>query len=323
MTVLQALRSREIQTADMALLKLLSILKANGYQFVTVTPASHQRIIDRPDRQQARSLRDILGWSLAFDAALPDPDVLAALEAADMTERQGAYLRSRVRVSSLHEDLFLHSAFPTTDEDAVFLGPDSYRFADLIRDELGKKPPRDKAHVVDIGTGAGVGAIVASRQCPTIRVTMTDINRLALRFAQINAAAARVSAAIHLGGDLVGIDDPIDVALANPPYIIDDAGRAYRDGGTMHGAEVALNMARMAVERLAPDGRLILYTGSAIIDGDDPLRTALAALAADTGCAMRYRELDPDVFGEELEHAAYADVERIAVVAVILERPAA
>jgi hypothetical protein len=32
---------------------------------------------------------------------------------------------------------------------------------------------------------------------------------------------------------------------------------------------------------------------------------------------LRYRELDPDIFGEELEKQAYADVERIAAVAAI------
>ena len=34
------------------------------------------------------------------------------------------------------------------------------------------------------------------------------------------------------------------------------------------------------------------------------------------GTRHDYRELDPDVFGEELERPAYAQVERIAVVAL-------
>ncbi len=320
MTVLQAVRPPGLDGSDMALLNLLIMLRAKGYRFVTPTPASHQRVIARPQRQQARTLRDILGWSLPFDATPPDPEILAALAAADMVERHGHAWRARVRVSTVHGDLFLHSAYPTSDEQAVFLGPDSYRFADLIHDELGRARPRKGAHIVDIGTGAGVGAIVAARICPTARVSMTDINRHALRLARVNAVAAGVAAEVHLGGDLGRTGDPIDVALANPPYLVDAAGRAYRDGGGMHGSEVALDMARMAVERLAPGGRLILYSGSAIIDGEDPLRAALTDLAARTGCSIRYRELDPDVFGEELDHAAYADVERIAAVAAVLER---
>lgn len=321
MTLLQTISPPAFDTEDMALLDLLAALKTDGYRFVTVTPATHARVVARPGRQRARNLRDILGWSLPFDRALPDPAVLAALEAAVAIEAVGDQWRSRVRVSSLHGDLYLHTAYPTTAPDAVFFGPDSYRFADLIRNELATGMPAKGAHIVDIGAGGGVGAIVAARSCSCARLIMTDINPQALRFARINAAAAEVVVETHLTADLTGIADPIDVALANPPYIIDAAGRDYRDGGALHGGAVALDMARMAVARLAPGGRLILYTGSAIIDGADPLCAALERLAGEAGCHMRYRELDPDVFGEELAGPAYSDVERIAVVAAVLERP--
>jgi len=306
--------------ADSALLELLARLKKAGYRFVTPTPATHARIVARPQRREAGNLRDIFGWSLPFAPTLPDPDILAALRAADMVEAEGALLRSRVRVSSLDGELFLHSAYPTTAADAVFFGPDSYRFASLIRHELGAWAIGPGAHIVDIGTGAGVGAIVAARACPGARLTMTDINPKALRFASLNAAAAGIEAEALLCRDLSKVDGSIDVVLANPPYIIDAAGRDYRDGGAMHGAAVALQMARMAVARLAPGGRLILYTGSAIIDGADPLAAVLAGIAAQADCTMRYRELDPDVFGEEMAEPVYADVERIAAVAAILER---
>jgi hypothetical protein len=57
--------------------------------------------------------------------------------------------------------------------------------------------------------------------------------------------------------------------------------------------------------------------------GRDELREALESLSGEAGCALAYRELDPDVFGEELENPAYADVERIAVVGAVLTRPRA
>jgi hypothetical protein len=34
-----------------------------------------------------------------------------------------------------------------------------------------------------------------------------------------------------------------------------------------------------------------------------------------------YRELDPDVFGEDLDEPAYAQVERIALVGAVIVRP--
>ena len=66
--------------------------------------------------------------------------------------------------------------------------------------------------------------------------------------------------------------------------------------------------------RLTLGGRLLLYTGSAIVDGRDDLRDALAAAIPDAGCTLDYRELDPDVFGEELERPEYAEVDRIAAI---------
>ena len=76
-------------------------------------------------------------------------------------------------------------------------------------------------------------------------------------------------------------------------------------------------MATAAAERLAPGGRLILYTGSAIVAGQDRLHAALASALATRGCMLRYREIDPDVFGEELAGPLYAEVDRIALVAAI------
>lgn len=307
--------------SDGALLALLETLGRRGYRFVTPTPATHARIVARRDRRQAQSLEDVLGWSLPFERALLDPELLTLLDRAGAIEQaKDGRLRSRYRVSSLHDRLFLHSAYPTDAKDSVFFGPDSYRFAGLIAAELGACGEREGAHIVDIGTGAGVGAIVAAGMCPQARVTMTDINPEALRLARINGRAAGVHPRAVRGSDLAGVGEDVDVALANPPYIVDSSGREYRDGGGMLGGQISLDMARMAAERLAPGGRIILYTGSTIVRGHDMLRDALQRLADAQRMTLRYREIDPDVFGEELDTPAYATADRIAVVAAILDR---
>ncbi|MCA8885715.1 MAG: hypothetical protein KDA35_03765, partial [Hyphomonadaceae bacterium] len=95
----------------------------------------------------------------------------------------------------------------------------------------------------------------------------------------------------------------------------DPAHRAYRDGGGMHGGELSLRWAREAAQRLDRGGAFLLYTGSAIVDGEDLLKTAL--LKALEQFDVTYREIDPDVFGEELERDDYADVDRIAVVGLV------
>ena len=66
--------------------------------------------------------------------------------------------------------------------------------------------------------------------------------------------------------------DPI---AANPPYLLDDSQRAYRHGGGRLGEGLSVAIADLALERLAPGGTLLLYTGSAIVDGVDALAESL------------------------------------------------
>ena len=306
---------------DDALLTLIELLRDRDYHFVTPTPATHARVIARPDRREARSLADMLGWSLPFRLGSVDPAVEQLLKQADMLrDEAGGLWRSRIRVSSLYGCLFCHSAFPTDDSDAVFFGPDSYRFADLIIGELSDCQLGAGHLIVDVGTGAGVGAIVASRMCPEAAVAMTDINPQALRFARVNAVAAGVEPFGLLTDRLEGLDGTIDLAIANPPYLSDDQERLYRHGGGLHGGKVTCDMAEFILPRLAAEGRLILYSGSAVVNGADRLWEMLNRLAAANGCGLRYREIDPDVFGEELEKTAYQEVDRIALIAAVFER---
>jgi methylase of polypeptide subunit release factors len=307
---------------DQALLELLRLLGTRGYRFVTPTPATHARVVARPSRRHARSIDDVLGWSIPFADDTLDREALRLLRAADAIEPTGGLWRSRIRISSLGDLLFVHSAYPTEERDAVFFGPDSYRFADFIRAELDLRPPPPAARMADIGTGAGVAAALLACDYPGAEVIATDPNFNALRFARLNIEAAGVSARLVQTSGLDHIDGPLDLVTINPPYIADDGGRAYRHGGAMHGGALSLELAQQAVSVLAPGGRLLLYTGSAIVLGRDALRDALAATARANDCILHYRELDPDVFGEELDTPRYAEVDRIAAVGAVMTRGA-
>lgn len=307
--------------ADRALLHLLARLSDRGYDFVAVTPATHARILAQPGREEAASLRDVFGWNLPFQRGLLSRDLFAALEAAGAIETAGSLLRSRLRVARLGDALFLHSAYPTQERDAVFFGPDSYRFAALIQAELAASPLPSGSRVADIGAGTGVGALIAAAAGARPRqLLLTDINPKALRLARINAAAAGMGVELLEADGLGPAAGPFDLILINPPYLIDAEERAYRDGGGLRGGALGLRLAREALPRLAPHGRLLLYTGSAIVAGQDQLGQLLRAAAAEAACRICYREIDPDVFGEELSSAAYAGVERIALVAATFTR---
>ena len=303
-----------------ALLALLGRLEDDGYDFVTPTPATHARVLSRAPAVDEDPVRQLLGWSRTLPrGAAPAPivELLAAAEALEVRSggvRSGG-VRSTVRVSRLKGLLFLHSAYPTTAVDAVFLGPDSYRFADFIEHEL----PRDfEGLAVDLGGGCGVGALVAARRAPGARMLVSDINPRALTFARINAAHAGIAVAARLADGLEGAPEAFDLVMANPPYMA-NASQTYCDGGDLHGARLSLAWAEAALQRLRPGGRMLLYTGSAIVRGGaDPLRSALAARCARQGARLEYREIDPDVFGEELETEAYADIERIAAVGAVI-----
>jgi len=304
------------EEADGALAALLDRLRALGYSFVPPTPETHRRVVAR--RALAADLRDIFGWSRAFRPEALPPDLLDLLRRADALETDGALCRSRVRVASIGDRLFLHSAYPTDGRDSVFLGPDSYRFVDFVRRELAAGPPVRR--LVDVGAGAGVGAIMAAAHVPDARLTLTDINPLALRFARINARHAGLEVETLSCSGLGQVLGAFDLVIANPPFIVDGAGRFYRDGGGMRGAQLSLYWALAAARRIAPGGRILLYTGSAIVDGEDRLRSALQAGLATLGCALRYDELDPDIFGEQLDQPGYEEVERIAAVGAVIAR---
>lgn len=296
---------------------LLAALDAARYDFTTVTPASHSRVAARW-RGLGAGPRDLFGWSRAVDPATLAPELCAAADAAGVLVPRDGGVAATVRVSRLAGRLFLHSPWPTEAADAVFLGPDSYRFAAFVAANL--PPPRPGLRVIDIGTGSGIGGIVAADLLPGAALWLTDINAAALAMAAVNAAHAGVAARLVHGAGLHGVDDEVDVALANPPFLVDEGARAYRHGGGGLGTAVALAIAEEALGRLAPGGRFLLYTGTPIVDGNDALRPALGRLADTARATIAYREIDPDMFGEELARPAYGAVDRIAIVTAIVTR---
>jgi methylase of polypeptide subunit release factors len=306
-------------TADEeAALRLLGWLDGHGYDFVTVTPESHRRVVARPSMRQAKDLRGIFGWSLPFDEAIAGAELMALLKQGRLLQESAAGWKSKVRVSRVCGTLFLHSAFPTDSDDSVFLGPDTLRFVGFIGHELAEAPRVRR--MVDIGAGAGVGGIVAATFVPGAAVELADINRTALSHARVNAAHAGTAVTTIESNGIAAIEPGFDLAISNPPFIFEEDAPAYRQGGGMHGAELSRDWTLDAARKLAPGGRVLLYTGSAIVDGRDALREALEAELPGLGCTLRWRELDPDIFGEELEKPAYADVERIAAIGAVVEK---
>jgi len=280
-------------------------LRDEGYSFVTPTPQTHRRVLAR--NGEASGLRDVFGWSKPFRPGVLPRRIEALLDAAKAVRREGSLLRSAVGFSSVGPLLCAHSAYPTVEPDAVFFGPDTYRFAALLDARVQRA-----GLVADVGCGSGAGGLLLASRA--LSVQLLDVNPQAVRFARANAELNGLPARVAESDVLSRAEGPLDLIVANPPYLVDPLERAYRDGGGNLGTALSVRIAALALQRLGPGGRLLLYTATPVIDGAHVIRPALERLLKDT--RWDYRELDPDVSGEELERPDYARVERIAVIAL-------
>jgi methylase of polypeptide subunit release factors len=261
----------------------------------------------------------VLGWSRPFRRGSIPQDIVELLaEARELEERDGL-LRSKVRFSTLGRQLFIHSAFPTDQPDAVFFGPDTYRFVRSLAQWLKNVDLPSPLRIIDIGCGSGAGGLAAASLLDAQRpeLVLADINARALRYSRINAAINEILHVKTVKSDVfAGIEGAASLIISNPPYLVDRGGRLYRHGGGEFGCDLSLRIAQESVDRLVPGGCLFLYTGSPVVDGTQVLRQALSPALARRGCSFACEEIDPDVFGEELDTAPYNRVDRIAAVAV-------
>lgn len=295
-------------------------LKRGGYCFTSVTPATHHRVIARtPSSPPNRE--DVFGWSRSFRIGEIPAHHLELLARAGELAKSGSMLQSRVRFSTLADQIFVHSSYPTEEPNSVFFGPDTYRFTRLIRQTLPQVPA--PLRLLDIGAGSGAGGLHAAslRATALSSIVLSDINRRALRFSRVNALLNGIDNVDVVESNLFeDIGGHFDVIIANPPYLVDPLSRVYRHGGDALGSELSLKIAKQGIDHLAPAGRLILYTGSAILNGVDQLHSSLCSILNRADLRFQYEEIDPDVFGEELDHEPYDRADRIAAVSLIVDR---
>jgi methylase of polypeptide subunit release factors len=310
-----------MDTKDQALLSLGRELQAYDYRFTTITPTTHDRVNARQE-SAVSPLRRVFGWSRSFQPIELPPRVVSLLDEAGELGSEDGLLRSNVRFSSLGGQLFVHSAFPTDASDSVFFGPDTYRFARALRHVVQALPAATSFTIVDIGCGSGAGGLHAAAVLNgrvAADVILSDINPKALRYSRINAALNGVPNVRTMQSDVFGsINEGAHLIVSNPPYLVDRSARLYRHGGGDFGFELSVRIVKEGIDRLYPGGTLFLYTGTPVIDGVDQLFAALRPHLEGRDGDYAYEEIDPDVFGEELESAPYDRVDRIAVVALTI-----
>jgi len=142
-----------------------------------------------------------------------------------------------------------------------------------------RSPDEPPPRVVDIGTGSGCLAVTLACEWPDAEIAATDISEAALTIARGNARRWNVETRVrfHLGPYLAEIEPPIDLIVANPPYVA-DADRAllppevrdYEPGTALFGGDDGLRDARAilhaAADVLSDDGRLLMEIGAGQAD---------------------------------------------------------
>jgi SAM-dependent methyltransferase len=298
-----------VNSEDDALLALGRALMAANYKFTAVSPESHRRVMGR-GQVEAQSLQDVFGWSRPFSDELLGADWLDLMREAAVLTPEGRLWRSRVRFATVGDRIFAHSAHPATAPDSVEIDADSYRFVSVLQ---GSSFRAERA--VDLGCGAGIAGLVMSDRALTW--TLADVNPRALRFSRINSALNGLTQVEFAHTDLLAdVGGDLDLVICHPPHRIEPHGNLYRDGGGPYGVEVAVRTVKESLERLVPGGRLVLYTASPIVNGRDMLLQEVRPVFGAYDSRFEYLVLDPDMDSELLERPEYAQVDRIARVAL-------
>jgi len=140
---------------------------------------------------------------------------------------------------------------------------------DLAKQRTDSNPPR----IADVGTGSGILAVTLARHLPSALVVATDTSNVALKIAAENARQHGVAERVQwIECDLltgIAAEPKFDFIVSNPPYVsAAEYEKLPRDVKNFEpreallagpeGTEVIQRLISQAVERLRPDGHLLI-----------------------------------------------------------------
>jgi len=288
-------------------------LQAMRYAFAARSVAEIKEARRRAPRDS--SLIDLFGWG----RAVPKSKVPGRLHdlmytSGVMGHGEGGMIYSRVRAATLDDMVLFHTSGPEAQRDAVFLGPDTQRFLDHLQSRLAGT--RQLKRIVEIGCGNGAAAIWLARRFPSAQVIGSDVNQNALMLAKVNCELAGLAnLSLRRSDILAAIEGKFDLIACNPPFVADDQDRTYRNGGGSYGMELPARIVRESVARLAPGGRLLMYTASPIVKGVPVLTQLLRGIAHDL------EKVGEGDFEYMKDLDAYKDVDAIETAVLTVSAP--
>jgi methylase of polypeptide subunit release factors len=263
-------------------------------------PVLDRRLPDTPFGDLVRAL--YLQFAIPTDELVRTLGAAAvsALEAATLAE-VGAEVVPRVRILPIRGLLIASDDFQPEEDDPDYVA--AYTPTTRLVDMLTVRRPVRRA--LDVGTGSGVHALLASRHAE--HVIATDVNERALQYTQLNAALNGITNVEVRRGSLYEpvAGERFDLITSNAPYVVSPESRwVYRDAG-YEGDALSEHVVHAAAEHLADDGYATLLVSWIAEDEDEPDAHPLA-WTEDSECDAW---ILPAWNADPLEHAATWNVD--------------
>ncbi len=141
----------------------------------------------------------------------------------------------------------------------------------LVETALTLKNVEKPCDVIDLGTGTGAIALSLANECPSWRITATDINPKTLAVAKENAQTLELGVSFKESAWFDAINDRYDLVISNPPYIESDdphlqqGDLRFEPAGALASGQDGLDDIRRLVQQapkhLKKDGYLLLEHG--------------------------------------------------------------
>jgi SAM-dependent methyltransferase len=173
-----------------------------------------------------------------------------ALLETRLVEKDGPVLQSKLCLFPCYGKFIVtdRATKNTAINQVMWLWPESYILGGVV-----KRIPRRRA--IDLGTGSGVHAILASDHCHS--VVAVDINPRALEFAKFNVSMNDIANIEFVLSDLYNsVESTFDLLLANPPYLPDSSARPGDNfwSGGLEGSGILRRIVLDLPTRLDADG---------------------------------------------------------------------
>jgi len=141
----------------------------------------------------------------------------------------------------------------------------------LVETALTLKNVENPCDVIDLGTGTGAIALSLANECPSWRITATDINPKTLAVAKENAQTLELAVSFKESAWFDAINDRYDLVISNPPYIESDdphlqqGDLRFEPAGALASGQDGLDdirrLVQQALKHLKKDGYLLLEHG--------------------------------------------------------------